>query len=222
MNINVILHHVTPISILVSAIRQCYESQDKSDSTHKWIDNDEAPSTYEFVLGPKDKALIETITKDGHGSTLEHINFNFQIKGISRLNLQELARHRMASYSVKSTRYTLKELKCEEEFNPICPEDWDRADKYINFTGLTDIDTCSIIALDNLRALIQSGYTNDACKYALPESYKVDLFWSINARSLQNFLTLRMSKRAHFEIRELAGKVYEQIPEDYKFLFKVE
>ena len=41
MNITVELLHVTPLEILVGAIRQCYESQDKSDSTHEWIDNDE-------------------------------------------------------------------------------------------------------------------------------------------------------------------------------------
>jgi thymidylate synthase (FAD) len=111
MNITVELLHVTPLQILVGAIRQCYESQDKSDSGTNYKEICEG-----WKLGPKDKALIETITKDGHGSTLEHINFNFQIKGISRLNLQELARHRMASYSVKSTRYTLKELKNEEPF----------------------------------------------------------------------------------------------------------
>ena len=227
MNITVELLHVTPLEILVGAIRQCYESQDKSDSTHEWIDNDEAPSTYEFVLGSKDKALIERITKDGHGSTLEHINFNFQIKGISRLNLQELARHRMASPSVKSTRYTLKELKNEKPFINFDADSFnkniERIEKYINLTGIEHIDRVSTWALENLRELVCSGnYTNDECKYALPECYKVDLYWSINTRSLQNFLTLRMSERAHFEIRELANKVYEQIPEEYKFLFKVD
>jgi hypothetical protein len=46
-----------------------------------------------------------------HASILEHVTYNFSIEGISRACLQELARHRMASLSVKSTRYTLKELK---------------------------------------------------------------------------------------------------------------
>ena len=46
-----------------------------------------------------------------HASTIEHLSYTFDIDGVSRALLQELARHRIASYSVKSTRYTLKELK---------------------------------------------------------------------------------------------------------------
>ena len=55
--------------------------------------------------------------KNKHSSTLEHISYTFDIDGISRACLQELARHRHASLSVKSTRYTLtQELKDEEPF----------------------------------------------------------------------------------------------------------
>lgn len=223
MNITVNLLHVTPLEILVGGIRQCYESQDKSDSFYQgplsFDGKMNAPSKY--ILGPKDKALIERITKDGHGSTLEHITFNFQIKGISRLCLQELARHRMASYSVKSTRYTLKELKNEEEFNDLDPEDWERAIKYINLVDIAEIDSYSIMALEKLRRIVVTGlYTNDTAKYIVPECYRLDLYMSINARSLTNFFGLRRSERAHFEIHELADRMFEVTPEDYKFLFE--
>lgn len=224
MNISGKLKHVTPLEILVNAIRQCYESFDNSDSKYEWKDNDEAPSTYEFVIGPKDKALIERIIASGHHSTLEHITFNFQIKGISRLNLQELARHRMASLSVKSTRYTLKELKDEPPFynndNVVTGVfDNGRISKYINLTGISEIDAASIYTLENLRKLVASGkYINDEIKYTLPECYRLDLYWSINARSLRNFLQLRDSDKAHFEIRELAQKLRQAVPEDYQFI----
>ena len=45
-----------------------------------------------------------------HHSVLEHSIITFFIKGISRAVLQELVRHRIASYSVKSTRYTLDQI----------------------------------------------------------------------------------------------------------------
>jgi thymidylate synthase (FAD) len=175
-----------------------------------------------FKLGDRDRVLIRHIIDSEHTSTLEHIAFNFQIKGISRLNLQELARHRMASLSVKSTRYTLKELKEEKSFfeHEEFDCDYERAAKFINLIGIAEIDSTSICALENLRALVARGeYTNDQVKYALPECYRLDLFWTINARSLQNFLKLRLSKKAHFEIRETAQKIYDAIPEEYKFLF---
>ena len=58
--------------------------------------------------------LLETNTPE---YLIDHIFYNFHIEGISRACLQEMMRHRhRASPSVKSTRYTLKELKQEEPF----------------------------------------------------------------------------------------------------------
>lgn len=210
---NVELRHVTPLSVLVEAVRTCWDSMDKSDSFY----HDISPYPY-FALGPKDKKLIEAVIKKNHTSVLEHITFNFKIEGISRLVLQELARHRHASLSVKSTRYTLSELKNEREFIGKAGYDKERASKYINFVGNGCIDYYSVSALENLRQAILL-YNNDIAKYALPESYKVDLVWSINIRSLQNFLTLRLDKTAHFEIQELARNIYKAIPENYRFVF---
>lgn len=220
MNIEVELLHATPLSVAVGAIRQCYESGENSDSiTSNYPDNPV------WDLGEKDKALVQRIIQSGHTSTLEHVSFNFIIKGISRLNLQELARHRMASLSVKSTRYTLKELKEADSFIdfgvPTPTYYWSDAEKYINLIGVDVIDRASILALENLRELVASGdHANDNTKYALPECYRLDLYWTINARSLRNFLSLRHNMKAHFEIRELAQKIWAQIPTQYRFMFE--
>ena len=47
---------------------------------------------------------------------VEHTSYSFDISGISRACLQELVRHKVASYTIKSSRYTLQELKDEESF----------------------------------------------------------------------------------------------------------
>ena len=65
----------------------------------------------------KQQARINRVANvSKHASTIEHLVYSFDIDGISRAVLQELARHRIASYTVKSTRYTLKELKDEQPF----------------------------------------------------------------------------------------------------------
>jgi len=195
-----LLHH-TPLIICANAIRTCWQSFDKGDNG-----------------GEKDKDLIDRVgNKFKHASTLEHLHYNFYIKGISRALLQELARHRMASLSVKSTRYTLKELKNEPEFTPA---DIKRAEKYLIFTNIAIVDEMSIKALENLRKVLLKGISNDKAKYCLPESYKTELTWSINARSLQNFISLRTSKSALWEIRKLAYAVFKSLPEDHKYLFE--
>ena len=198
--IDVTLLNYTPLQICSNAIRTCWQSFDKSDNG-----------------GEKDKELIDRVgNKFKHSSTLEHLSYNFYIKGISRALLQELARHRMASLSVKSTRYTLKELRGEETFKE---NDFERASKYLVLTDVEMVDTMSIKALENLRIVLQSGISNDKAKYCLPESYKTELTWSINARSLQNFLYLRSDKAALWEIRELAKTIFSVLPEEHQYLF---
>jgi len=197
----VTLHHYTPLVICSDAIRTCWQSFDKSDQG-----------------GEKDRELIDRVgNKFKHASTLEHLVYNFYIEGISRALLQELARHRMASLSVKSTRYTLKELKDEEPFSI---DHKDRAEKYLVLTGVEIVDEMSIRALENLRIVLTQGISNDRAKYCLPESYKTELTWTINARSLQNFISLRSDKSALWEIRDLANAVYNTLPEEHRYLFE--
>ncbi len=195
-----LLHH-TPLPVAAHAIRTCWQSFDKSDDG-----------------GPKDQELIDRVgNKYKHASTLEHLVYTFYIQGISRALLQELARHRMASLSVKSTRYTLKELKNAEPFGD---EDFEAASKYIVLTGNEMVDRASIKALNELQRVLQAGISNDIAKYCLPECYKTELTWTINARSLQNFLALRSSKSALWEIRKLAYAIFDALPEDHKYLYE--
>ena len=184
------------MSILVEATRTCYDSMSKSDN-----------------LGEKDLALLKKIIDSKHESVLEHMVFTFKITDISRACLQELARHRIASYSVKSTRYTLKELR-------------DTPDNELEKFLIDDIE--SIVkssAIDSLKKikmmLNMSNPDMDKIKYALPECYKTELVWTINLRSLRNFLKLRLSLKAHQEIRKLATIVYSclvaNLPNDILF-----
>ncbi len=196
------LLNYTPLNICSHAIRTCWQSFEKGDNG-----------------GEKDVELIERVgNKFKHASTLEHLSYNFYIQGISRALLQELARHRVASLSVKSTRYTLKELKKELKFEL---GDFERAQKFLVLTGDETVDNASIKALENLREILANTTKSlDIVKYCLPECYKTELTWSVNARSLQNFLSLRSSKSALWEIRGLALKIYDALPNEHKFIFE--
>lgn len=196
------LLHYTPLHVCSHAIRTCWNSHSKSDK------------------GRLDESLIYRVGNiNKHKSVLEHLFYSFDIKGISRACLQELSRHRMASLSVKSTRYTLKELNKQDSFLPLCKENYKRAEKFIVLQGNELIDFNAMTALENLRLAIKQGTANDIAKYIIPECYKTELVWSINARSLQNFLELRTAKVALKEIRELAYSVYKALPQEHLYLF---
>ena len=64
-----------------------------------------------------------------------------------------------------------------------------------------------------------SGTSVDIVKYMIPEAYKTSLVWTINMRSLRNFIALRSNKSALWEIRELANEIYRQLPTTHKFMF---
>lgn len=187
------LLHFTPIMIAVQAIRTCYNSCDKSDD-----------------LGEKDIKLLQSIIKNKHLSTIEHICYNYKISGISRALLQELSRHRLQSLSVKSTRYCLRELKGknQDELKDYLVKISDSIDEYNRFR------------LATIQALInEQNLSNDELKYMLPEAFKTELMLTINARSLRNLLELRLSSKALKEFRELAKALYRELPEPHRVLF---
>ena len=228
-----LLHH-TPLWVASTAIRKCWASEDKSDTDYEaircplcggWYETNEdteceycGSSNYypEVKIGPKDRDLIERVgNKNKHSSTLEHLNYSFDIDGISRACLQELARHRHASLSVKSTRYTLKELK---------EKDYTELYSFMEYLVDTGDDFINNQNCERLMGICDMMYniptTNDKLKYMLPEAYKTSLVWTINARALQNFLSLRTDKSALWEIQDLAREIFKQLPEEHKYLFE--
>ena len=233
-NITVTLLHHTPLYIASDGARTCWTSQDKSDTckhTHYHAAQTEMCSSEclncgslaidEIVIGPKDLALLSRVGNEfRHGPVLEHISFNFFINGISRACLQEVSRHRHASLSVKSSRYTLKELKSEDSFTTNALEGRVRAEKYLFMTIDETVNRSSVLALENLRSHIQTGTSNDIAKYCMPEAFRTQLTWSINLRSLQNFLSLRTDKKALPEIQHLARLIYEALPAEAQSLVK--
>ena len=195
------LLNATPLSVADIAICKCYSNTPNEDIE-------------------KQKSRINKVANvQKHASTIEHIVFSFDIDGISRAVLQELCRHRVSSYTVKSSRYTLDELKNEIDFIEEDDKNNTRARKYIVFTGDELVDTHNIYCLNELRVLVLNR-KNDVAKYGMIEAYKTSLVMSINARSLQNFLELRTSKHALWEIQLLAKAMLEAVPETHKFLFE--
>lgn len=200
---SVFIMDYTELSVCIRAIRVCYDSFHKSDNA-----------------GERDLALIQKVGNQyKHSSVLEHLTYNFEICGISRAVLQKIARHRIASYSVKSTQYTLNEFK-----NIPLPSDIDHfcinlLSKYIVLLETEEGINSQIVQLKLMQTHLQKHGIN-ASKYLLPESYKTNLVMSINARSLQNILSLRTPRNAHFpEVRILAYMLYQNIPVSHRFIF---
>jgi len=180
--IKVNLLHVTPEIVVIKAVSKPYATE---------------------------KANRELVKKVGliykHQSVLEHITMNFEILGISRLCLQELVRHRIASYTVESTRFTLQKLDIEKHFSEyfVIPHELKDNNAYKNY--------CE----KRLHSLYYNQNKNDVKKYFLPENFRTNLIMSINLRAFLNFLELREASGAHFEIKHLANLMRTEIESTY-------
>jgi thymidylate synthase (FAD) len=193
------------------------------------------PNNTDMSVTPMYHSSLQPL-KDKVACYKPHLNYTIYIKNVARALLQELARHRIASPSVKSTRYTLKELLEESPFYKMLGQaDWaitsdlgnyeietvQRASKYLVWTNDDDIDSASIAALENLRWLVAHGKPNDKSKFALPDAYKTELTWTIRHDSLNNFLKLRTDRGAAlWHICDLADMVFDTLPEDHKHLYE--
>ena len=131
------LLHSTPLEIADIAICKCYGNEPHSDEA-------------------KVKARINRVANvSKHASTIEHLTYNFDIDGISRALLQELCRHRISSYTVKSSRYTLQELKDIKLWNITKDDyDWEIIEYFCVLTGNKRVDTNIASMLNDLQTLL--------------------------------------------------------------------
>lgn len=213
MKIKLLFH--SPLWLASHAIRMSHDNHDKSDT----FGLDQRCHMYSnSECGEKDKALIARVgNKMKHKSVLEQLVYWFDIADISRACLQELARHRTARLTVKSSRYTLNELKA-------CYVDIYAGDMNDNIqsmyvpTNNSDVDSVIHDTLFALCEAMQKGLSNDIAKYMLPEAFKTRLQWQIDMRNYQSFLELRLDKSALWEIRELAYATYKALPAEHRYL----
>jgi len=85
---------------------------DNSNDTKENLSDYESFESYKNAINKiDDAALLDKLAWTYfHHSVLEHAVLSFLIKGMSRGVLQELARHRIATYTIRSTRYVMGEV----------------------------------------------------------------------------------------------------------------
>lgn len=138
---------------------------------------------------------VRRCAKAGHMSVFEHASVSLIVEGISRACLAQLTRHRIASYSVTSQRY------CKVDPGSL----WYVTPPSIVDAGVEPLYRYRmIVCMDEYLHMLACGVKPEDARFLLPEATKTSLVMTVNASSLQNFLTLRLDSHAQWEIRELA------------------
>jgi len=137
-----------------------------------------------------------------HSSVLEFVDYIFEIEASTKV-LLEMTRHRMASYACQSSRYTLNKVDFDFEFS-----------------GDPEVDELLEEWKWKIEEMIKKRKPNDIVSLMLPQAYRYKWVTKFNGRSLQNFLNLRTDKHAHYHIKEVADKIFDEIPDNQKFIFR--
>lgn len=156
------------------------------------------------------KKYLTMLLKKGHLSPFEHISFTFGAEGISRNCSHQLVRHRVASYSQQSQRY----VDLEDTFSYIIPPGIEKYEdmkmQFQNHMGNYH---------DFYNQLVTKGIKPEDARFVLPSASETKIIFTMNARELFLFFSLRLCKRAQWEIRAMAEIMVKQVKEIAPIVF---
>jgi thymidylate synthase (FAD) len=171
-----------------------------------------------------DKKLIAYLLAHAHGTPFEHAVFKFHVKAPIFVARQWF-RHRMSSYNEISFRYT--EVK-DSFYMPAAWRGQDKKNKQ-GSTSAAGLDQKELSAgfkahVDEALALykkmIAAGVAREMARMVLPVNLYTEFYWTVNARALMNFVSLRADVHAQWEIQrygEALAKLFrETMPWTYE------
>lgn len=163
-------------------------------------------------LNSADKGLIYFLMREKHGTPFEHNAFRWHIK-CPIFVAREWMRHRIGSFNEWSGRYS----QLEPDF--YIPENvrtqvgkpgsyvFEPVDEDIKRNTQQMITRTASDAYDTYEYLLERGVAKEVARLVLPLNIYTQFYWTVNARSLLNFLSLRSAETAQFEIRAYANQI---------------
>jgi thymidylate synthase (FAD) len=152
-------------------------------------------------------AFIRRLIHRGHESVIEHEGVTALIT-TDRGVMAELTRHRLASFSIESTRY----VRYDRGLDVIRPPFRD--------DGSEDLWR---VAVENAEAayggLVLAGEPPQIARSVLPQCLATTIRMTANFREWRHILRLRTSPAAHPQIRELMGMAWGYLTAMYPALF---
>lgn len=164
---------------LEKACRTCYRSEDK-------------------ITDESYKTLLKNCINRGHESILEHEKITIQM--VCDIGVyKDLTRHRIASFSIESTRYcNYGKDKFENQIKFIKPVNMEEnTELYVEWKN-----TCEEIEKHYIK-MAKLGATPDQMRMILPHSTAALVTMTANVREWKHILELRASAHAHPSVEQV-------------------
>ena len=162
-------------------------------------------------LDERDEGLVRFLLRNRHGTPFEHAVFRYHVKAPIFV-AREWFRHRTSSFNERSARYSempdefavpaAEDVRTQVgkpgsySFEPVEPERAERAREAIEEVYRT--------AYRTYQELLAEGVAREVARAVLPVGLYTEFYWTVNARSLMNFVSLRAAETAQREIRSYA------------------
>jgi len=166
------------------------------------------------VMEESDEGLIRFLMRDRHGSPFEHNAFRFHIR-CPIFVAREWFRHRIGSFNEFSMRYA----KATDDFYVPEPEDvrtqvgkpgaytFEQVDPELAEEAREELETIYREAYAAYARLVEKGVARELARSVIPVGAYTQFYWTVNARALMNFVSLRNAEFAQLEIRRYAEAV---------------
>ena len=162
-------------------------------------------------MSDADAGLIRFLMRDRHGTPFEHNSFRFHIR-CPIFVAREWMRHRISSFNEFSLRYA---RATDDFYVPDAEDVRSQVGKPGAYTFEPVDAELAEHTRDELRriydeayaaytGLVEKGVARELARSVLPVGAYTEFYWTVNARSLMNFLGLRNAETAQREIRQYA------------------
>lgn len=191
-------------------------------------------ASHETEMNDKASGLINYLIRNKHATPFEHSVFKFYIK-CPIFVAREWMRHRWSSFNEMSMRYHVPqniEFFLPEKESIRKQVGKPGAYTFEKFETESEQSAAYAVVIQRLnkvykeaeeayRSMLKYGVAKEVARSVLPVGQYTEFIWTVNARSLMNFLSLRNDPNAQREIREYAGIIEnifsEVLPSTYKY-----
>ena len=161
-----------------------------------------------------DIGLIKFLMRERHGTPFEHNSFRFHVR-CPIFVAREWFRHRIGSFNEFSMRYA----RATDDFYMPETEDvrtqvgkpgsysFEPVDPEVAETTREELRSVYETAYAAYEKLVEQGVARELARAVLPVGAYTEFYWTVNARALMNFVSLRNAQTAQREIQRYADAV---------------
>src|SRR5262249_33895587 len=165
-------------------------------------------------MDESDEGLIRFLLRTRHGTPFEHNSFRFHVRAPIFV-AREWFRHRVGSFNEFSMRYA----RATDEFYVPDADDvrtqvgkpgsysFERVDPELAETTREQLRAVYEYSYGVYERLVEARVAREVARAVLPVGAYTEFYWTVNARSLLNFVSLRNSETAQREIQRYADAV---------------